>query len=823
MKFYILNEKEGAFEDYTKAIEVAPTNARFYYERAKRYYLMHDIDAALQDMKLAVKYDPERISYKNILENWTENHNIAPEEIENDEKYFDDNLKTFRQMMSDVRGEIFGMDSPSNPLLMTIFPMPDSFKDFLTGNKTLSQIINDTPAIRTAYNNAEEQTIQVFNDISSHETVIFFLFNLSKELNKIKLPAIYLNALIEKTRVYMIKQLPEEVQKKEAAKYAMRAEGLADQNAPFEQIVEFYDLAIELDKNNAKYYTDRAFYESFINLQKAKKDYEKAIMLDPFNEEFRKEYGLFLDAFKENLGIVKSIKSILSSIVDKAVKTFTSVPGKKEVKPLSKKQRLAKAEDFAKKAYEKLIKGYYSTALAYYNEAITLDPKKAEYYFERAITEHQGTGDYDKAVDDYISAMDLDPENADFYEESASQAISVKQVKEEEVQSYIDFARQQIEMENFEEAMKAYSEAIKITPKNGDLYSLRASLEVFLDNHDAAFKDINMALFYSPENAKYYFARGNIRILLSDIRGALEDFNKAIELDYEKEHYYISRATVKYLLGDSGGALMDYGKAIIINDENPDYFVMRANLEVETNDPMSALKDFNSAIELQKELGYEDPEVYTLRAAVKYGLEDYEGALEDYDIAIDLDPEEPSYYKLRAIAKDGLEDYEGAIEDYDKAIEFDSEDPDLYYGRALVKSSLEEGEFDPFEDYDMAIELDPLNDIYYHGRGLAYQEEGNYKAALEDYNNAIALNEGEAEYYFTRAILYREYKQYKKALEDFNTAIKINHEDPEFYYERGLLKEEMHKYSEALEDYKTAVKLDPTNEDYLEKLRDFSD
>ena len=56
----------------------------------------------------------------------------------------------------------------------------------------------------------------------------------------------------------------------------------------------------------------------------------------------------------------------------------------------------------------------YDKAIADYTEAIRLDPKFAEAYYNRGVA-YENKGEYDKAIADYTEAIRLDPKYAEAY------------------------------------------------------------------------------------------------------------------------------------------------------------------------------------------------------------------------------------------------------------------------------------------------------------------------------------------------------------------------------------------------------------------------
>ncbi len=102
--------------------------------------------------------------------------------------------------------------------------------------------------------------------------------------------------------------------------------------------------------------------------------------------------------------------------------------------------------DFRKIAQCKrcLVREQFDRAFADFNEAITIDPKYADAFYNRGIAYAQ-TGQYDRALADFNEAIGLDPKNADFFANRGS--------------AYL------MKGEN-ERAIADYDEAMRLNPKH---------------------------------------------------------------------------------------------------------------------------------------------------------------------------------------------------------------------------------------------------------------------------------------------------------------------------------------------------------------------
>lgn len=222
--------------------------------------------------------------------------------------------------------------------------------------------------------------------------------------------------------------------------------------------------------------------------------------------------------------------------------------------------------------------------------------------------------------------------------------------------------------EHCENAVRHYTEALKLKPDFATAYNNRAVAYRDKGDFDASMQDCNKAIEFNPELAEAYNNRGNA-------------YNKKGKIDK---------------------AIQNYTRAIDLNPQNAGTYFNRGNVYANKGDFDTALQDYNKTIDLDPQ----DAEVYNSRGITYVRKGEFDMAIQDYNKAIDLNPQDADIYNNRGIAYDKKGDFDKAIQDYSRAIEFNPELANTYYNRSVVYA--EKGDFDKaIQDLNKAIELNP--------------------------------------------------------------------------------------------------------------------
>ncbi|MFH1634626.1 MAG: tetratricopeptide repeat protein [Chloroflexota bacterium] len=356
---------------------------------------------------------------------------------------------------------------------------------------------------------------------------------------------------------------------------------------------------------------------------------------------------------------------------------------------------------------------------------------------------------------------------------------------------------------HFNQALSSESSGRKLFTRQGIFFYL-GNAQCFINNLEQAIADYTEAIEIYPLFAEAYNNRGVVYSDLGDYEQAIADYTKAIALDPQFAYAYSNRGVAYAGLGDYMQAISDYTQAIELDPQDATAYYNRGLAYADLGDYEPAIADYTQAIELDPQ----DAEAYNNRGFAYYWLGDYDQAIADYTKAIALDPQYANAYYDRGLAHYWLGDSDQAIADYTKAIALDPQYSNAYYNRGNVYADL--GDYEQaIADYTQAIELDPQDAEAYNNRGLAYYWLGDYEQAIADYTQAIELDPLFAAAYANRGVAYRATGDYEQAIADDTQAIELDPQYAVAYTNRGLAYYRLGDYDQAIADYTKAIELNP--------------
>ncbi|GMO62750.1 MAG: hypothetical protein Ta2G_21700 [Termitinemataceae bacterium] len=121
----------------------------------------------------------------------------------------------------------------------------------------------------------------------------------------------------------------------------------------------------------------------------------------------------------------------------------------------------------------------------------------------------------------------------------------------------------------YDMAIEAYSEAIKLDPNDADAYYNRGIAYANKRDYDRAITDYSQAIKIDPNYAVAYYNRGNEYRGKGDYDRAVADYSQAIKIDPNYAAVYLLRGIVYADKGDYDRAIADYTQALKLNPNHP--------------------------------------------------------------------------------------------------------------------------------------------------------------------------------------------------------------------------------------------------------------
>jgi len=217
-------------------------------------------------------------------------------------------------------------------------------------------------------------------------------------------------------------------------------------------------------------------------------------------------------------------------------------------------------------------------------------------------------------------------------------------------------------------AIADYTEAIRLRPRDPDLYLARARAYEGLERWGDAIADYTAALELKPDYFDALLLRGLAYEKINAFDRALMDYNRAIEIGHENIYMVAgarnSRIKVFYKMGAFERMLPDLDEIIRVDPRNYEALNDRCFTRAILNRDLDrALADCNAALDI---LGNYAP-VLNSRGFVYFRRGEYDKAIADYNAALSRDGKDASSFFMRGICKRRLGDEAGAHADIEGA------------------------------------------------------------------------------------------------------------------------------------------------------------
>lgn len=431
------------------------------------------------------------------------------------------------------------------------------------------------------------------------------------------------------------------------------------QSGQYNQAIECFSSAIEVNPSDARYYDGRGLaYLHKPDADKATKDIEQALRLDSRLASAYLHRG-YIHLHRKNF--------------DQAIADFTRAididrDGVVAYAGLCTRS-FAKYEITEPEEYHKRPDRGDPPGMADVLRAIKLRPEAPDAYMFRGGLFNVYLEDSSRAKEDYDKAIAINPRRMDALGRRAMLHYQLGE-GEEKVLADLNAA---IALE------RKYAPPYMALDFDAELAKVLTNRGV-LSTAEQAIRDYKEALRLSPNDVVARLNLGNWHAKKKEFDQAIQEYGRIIEIDPKSSSAYRARGCVLADQGKLDDALADFLETTRLEPQNAESHNDLGTVLDAKQQPHRAIEAFSRAISL-------DPtefKSYLNRGANYLDLEQYDKAIADFSAAIGLVPE---YYECRVnrgIAYTRIGEWEKAIADFSKDIELRPFSSDAYARRAAA-------------------------------------------------------------------------------------------------------------------------------------------
>lgn len=303
------------------------------------------------------------------------------------------------------------------------------------------------------------------------------------------------------------------------------------------------------------------------------------------------------------------------------------------------------------------------------------DAEKADYLYRRGIEWYE-LEDFEDAVKDFSQSLELRPDHAGtlIWRAAASSRTENLGGAIEDLQHAIEIrpssaeAYRQLGKTVADKAIGHFTRRHQRGREDAELFRQRGQAYRFLSQYDEAIKDYTAALKLDKKDIAARIARGQALCQKGNFKASFDDFSKAISLDPNSHAAYYGRSTALLEQGSVETARSDIEQAISLSASRSRYHALAAHISSQEGDVEGQLEALNHAIAYDST----DPSLYLDRAIVHETSGRLEGAMRDLTRSLEIEPNQVSVLQRRAQLALRMKLPAQAIEDFGRVLSSNS-------------------------------------------------------------------------------------------------------------------------------------------------------
>ena len=361
---------------------------------------------------------------------------------------------------------------------------------------------------------------------------------------------------------------------------------------------------------------------------------------------------------------------------------------------------------------------------------------------------------------------------------------------------------------NTDEALQAFSEALRQTPDDIELLMAKAGCLHDAKRYEEAIETYERVIHQKDNDTSALNNLAHALIQIGREEEALHYCNQAIAIDSRFAWAYKNRAVVRLKLERYEECLADSRRAITLQPQLKDAYVVQMKALNELGRYSQTHQIFSEAMDN----GVQHDDLIMQKAHAYRLMEDYEGAMTGYQTILETQPENGDAHLNRGECLYRLKQYPEAIEAFELALGSDGDPFQSYWMKGLSLFKQEQ-----YQDVQSCLEEAlsrniPGQDRFYRLLGNAMVELDRREEALVCYRKCIEIDPENYEYCFEAGFCLSDLGRFEESLSLLDQALRLDAEDEDSLICKSYVHSKLNRYNDSVTVCDQILANSPANE-----------
>ncbi len=356
----------------------------------------------------------------------------------------------------------------------------------------------------------------------------------------------------------------------------------------------------------------------------------------------------------------------------------------------------------------------------------------------------------------------------------------------------------------YAEAIAAYQSAASVKPEAAAPHRGLGNAYYWQGLSDRALVEYRQAAALAPQDPAAPLLIGLVLAERGDLQGAIAAQETAAGLSECDAAPHLLLGGLYFDQGDLARAAASYESALALDATDADVWYVLASLRYQLDDSAAAARAAQEAVARNPDM----VEAQRLLGRVQLDLDDAEAALAPAQALVRLAPGEADAQGLLGDVCLALQRWQEAAEAYEAALTL-QDDAGTRIVAGMARTQLGQVE-QAIGHYRAAAALDPESRWAWQSLGAAYQQQGQFEAAIDAFERAVAI-EDDALVRGQLAAIYQQTGDTAAAITEYERAASLDPVEPRYQVRLGGLYAGRGELIKAEAAYRAALAIDAEN------------